>query len=98
MNIINDSFSSFNNVDLFHIMLADCCMLKSREWGPMVAVGQRGPRLMREVPLCRKKPISWSYSSYFAAAATMHHSPMMLLPGQRGTTTNLAWRLLCQWL
>ncbi len=33
-------FSSFNNVELFHSMLADCCMPKSREWGPMVAVGQ----------------------------------------------------------
>jgi hypothetical protein len=32
-------FSSFNNVDLFHSMFADCCMLKSQEWGPMVAIG-----------------------------------------------------------
>jgi hypothetical protein len=37
----NDSFSSVNNVDLFHSMLADCCMLKSQEWGPMVAVGKQ---------------------------------------------------------
>ncbi len=34
--IIHDSFSSFNNIDLFHSILADCCMLKSREWGPIV--------------------------------------------------------------
>jgi hypothetical protein len=33
-------FSSFNNVVLSHSMFADCRMLKSREWGPMVAVGQ----------------------------------------------------------
>jgi hypothetical protein len=44
------------------------------------------------------KMLSWSYSSYFAAAAVTHHSPMMLLPGQHGTTTNLAWRLPHQWL
>ncbi len=24
-------------------MFADCCMLKSREWGPMAAIGQRRP-------------------------------------------------------
>jgi hypothetical protein len=34
-------FSSFNNVVLSHSMFADCCMLKSREWGPIVAIGQR---------------------------------------------------------
>jgi hypothetical protein len=32
-------------------MLADCCMLKSREWGFMVAVGRRQPR---EIALSRK--------------------------------------------
>ncbi len=36
-------FSSFNDVELFHSMFADCCMLKSREWGPMAAKGRRRP-------------------------------------------------------
>jgi hypothetical protein len=36
-------FSSFNDVELFHSMFVDCCMLKSWEWGPMVAIGQRRP-------------------------------------------------------
>jgi hypothetical protein len=33
-------FSSFNNVELFHSLFADCCRLKTQEWGPMVAIGQ----------------------------------------------------------
>jgi hypothetical protein len=44
------------------------------------------------------KLVSRAYSPNFAAAATMHHSPMMLLPRQHGTTINLAWRLPRQWL
>jgi hypothetical protein len=39
-------FSSFNNVELFHSMLVDYCMLKSQEWGPMAAIGQRRPPLL----------------------------------------------------
>jgi hypothetical protein len=31
-------FSSFNDVDLSHNMLVDCCMLCCRECGPIVAV------------------------------------------------------------
>ncbi len=34
-------FSSFKDVELFHCMFVDCCMLKSREWGPMAAIGRR---------------------------------------------------------
>jgi hypothetical protein len=30
-----------------------------------------------------EKLVSWSYFSYFAAAATTHCSPMMFLPGRR---------------
>jgi hypothetical protein len=33
-------FFSFNNVELFHSMFADCCMLNSQDWGLMVAIGQ----------------------------------------------------------
>jgi hypothetical protein len=36
--VINTLFSSFNEVDLLHIMLVDCCMLCCRECGPIVAV------------------------------------------------------------
>jgi hypothetical protein len=36
-------FSSFNDVELFHSMFVDCCMLKSREWGPMAAIGRWQP-------------------------------------------------------
>ncbi len=36
--VINTFFSSFNNVDLLHIMLVDCCMLCCRECGPIAAV------------------------------------------------------------
>jgi len=36
-------FSSFNDTNLLHSMLADCCMLKRREWGFMAAVGRRRP-------------------------------------------------------
>ena len=36
-------FSRFNSVNLFHSMLADCCVSRSREWGQMAAVGQRLP-------------------------------------------------------
>ena len=32
------TFSSFNEVDLSHIMLVDCCMLCCRECGPIAAV------------------------------------------------------------
>ncbi len=41
---------------------------------------------------------SHSFSSYFAATATMHFSPTMSLPGQRSITTNLAKRLPSQLL
>jgi hypothetical protein len=40
-NIINDFVSSFNNVVLLHSMFADCCMIYSWEWAPMVAIGQQ---------------------------------------------------------
>ncbi len=36
--VINIIFSSFNGVDLLHVMLVDCCMLCCRECGPIVAV------------------------------------------------------------
>jgi hypothetical protein len=36
--VINTFFSSFNDVDLLHIMLVDCCMLCCRECGPIAAV------------------------------------------------------------
>jgi hypothetical protein len=36
---------------------------------------------------------SCSSSSYFATAATTHHSPMMFLPEQCNTMTNLVWSL-----
>jgi hypothetical protein len=36
--VINTFFSSFNNVDLLHIMLVDCCMLCCRECYPIAAV------------------------------------------------------------
>jgi hypothetical protein len=36
-------FSSINDVELFHSTFADCCMLKSQEWGPMAAIGRRRP-------------------------------------------------------
>jgi hypothetical protein len=35
-------FSSFNNVELFHSMFVESCMLKNREWGPMAAIGLIG--------------------------------------------------------
>ncbi len=31
-------FSSFNDVDLSHIMLVDCCMLCCQECGPIAAI------------------------------------------------------------
>ncbi len=31
-------FSSFNDIDMSHIMLVDCCMLCCRECGPIAAV------------------------------------------------------------
>jgi hypothetical protein len=34
-------FSSFKDVELIRSMFADCCMLKSQEWGPMAAIGRR---------------------------------------------------------
>jgi hypothetical protein len=37
--VINIYFSSFNNVDLLHSMLADCCMRWRQEWGTMAAMG-----------------------------------------------------------
>jgi hypothetical protein len=36
--VINICFSSFNNVDLLHIMLVDCCMLCFRECGPIAVI------------------------------------------------------------
>ncbi len=36
-------FSSFNDVDLSHIMLVDCCMLCCRECGPIAAVWRQCP-------------------------------------------------------
>jgi hypothetical protein len=41
--VINICFSSFNDIDLLHIMLVDCCMLCCRECGPIEAVWQRRP-------------------------------------------------------
>ncbi len=39
--VINIFFSSFNDVDLSHIMLVDCCMLCCWECGPIAAVWWR---------------------------------------------------------
>ncbi len=36
--VINTFFSSFNDVDLLHIMLVDCCMHCCRKCGPIAAV------------------------------------------------------------
>ena len=36
--VINSLFSSFNDVDLSHITLVDCCMLCCQECGPIAAV------------------------------------------------------------
>ncbi len=36
--VINICFSSFNYVDLLHIMLVDCCMLSCRECGPIAVI------------------------------------------------------------
>jgi hypothetical protein len=41
--VINTFFSSFNDVDLLHSMLADCCMPRRQEWGTMAAVGGLWP-------------------------------------------------------
>ncbi len=38
LTVINIFFSSFNDVDLSHIMLVDCCMLCCQECGPIAAV------------------------------------------------------------
>ncbi len=91
-------FSSFNNVELFHSMFADCCMLKSWKWGPMAAIGrQRSPSSIDIVHVVGILS-SPSSSSYFAATAATHLSPTMSLPGQRRITTNLAKRLPSQQL
>ena len=47
-------FSSFNNTNLLPSMVVDCCMLKSREWGFMAAVGRRRPPWSREIASSRK--------------------------------------------
>jgi hypothetical protein len=36
--VINIFFSTFNDVDLSHSMLVDCCMFCCRECGPIAAV------------------------------------------------------------
>jgi hypothetical protein len=36
--VINIFFSSFNDVDLLHIILVDCCMLCCQECGPIAAI------------------------------------------------------------
>ena len=41
LTVISIVFSSFNNVDLFHSMPADCCMPRRWGWGTMTAVGRR---------------------------------------------------------
>jgi hypothetical protein len=33
------TFSRFNDAKMLPSMFVDCCMLKSREWGLMAAVG-----------------------------------------------------------
>jgi hypothetical protein len=50
-------FSSFNDVELFHGMFVDCCMLKSREWGPMAAIGRQQPPLPIDInrACCRNR-------------------------------------------
>ncbi len=53
--VINICFSSFNGVDLLHIMLIDCCMLCCRESGPIVAVWRQRPPWGRQSLLhCRR--------------------------------------------
>ncbi len=42
--------------------------------------------------------VSWPYSSEFSATTTMHHTAMMYRTGGRKEATDLAWRLLRQWL
>jgi hypothetical protein len=51
-------FSSFNGVELFHSMFADCCMLKSQEWGPMAAIGRWGPPSLIDINhACCRNPL-----------------------------------------
>jgi hypothetical protein len=54
------AFSSFNNVELFHSMFADCCMLKSWEGGPMAAIGWRRPPSSIDInhACCRNRLLS----------------------------------------
>jgi hypothetical protein len=50
-------FSSFNDVELFHSMFANCCMLKSQKWGPMAAIGQWQPPSLIDInhACCRNR-------------------------------------------
>jgi hypothetical protein len=50
-------FSSFNDVERFNSMFVDCCMLKSQEWGPMAAIGRRGPPSLIDIDrvCCRNR-------------------------------------------
>ena len=65
ININNDSVSSFKKVDLSHSMFVDCCMHKSREWGPTAAVGRR------------RAPSSFDAQILFCRN---HHLPFLFLP------------------
>ncbi len=51
--VINICFSSFNGVDLLHIMLVNCCMLCCRESGPIAAVWRQHPPWGRQSSLHR---------------------------------------------
>jgi hypothetical protein len=47
--VISIVFSSFNDVDLFRSMPADCCMPRRRGWGTITALGRRRPPWLKSV-------------------------------------------------
>ena len=82
-------FSSFNDTNLSHSMLADCCMLKSQEWGFMAVVGQCRPPWSIDA----RNRIKQKTSSPGPATTATHHTTMMYRIGRREEATDLAWRL-----
>jgi hypothetical protein len=92
-------FSSFNDVELFHIMFVDCCMLKSWEWGPMAAIGRRRPPSSINIDraCCRNHLLPLFFLLF---CRHRHHASFPHDVPSRTTsiTTDLAKRLPSRWL
>ncbi len=107
--VINNYFSSFNDVDLSHMMLVDCCVLCCQECGPIVAVWRwRPPWSIHSIAFylnsanakSNQKPITYPTKylhQYWADEDGSSHHPLRMYGGQTLVLYGCTYLLLWGW-